>query len=224
MSAAYLLFNIGTLCSALWLTRRFTVHLSWQRLLRSYLLVSIPFIVWDIWAVGDGHWGFSADYTMGLHLFGLAIEEILFFFTVPLVCLVVFLALSNSQRLQRPGVAQFSVALIGLAGLLMATVWPEQAYTRTVGITLLLSSAILLVQHRLIEQRKFWVFQAILFGLFVAANTFLTALPIITYGEQAVIGFRIGTIPVEDFAYNFALINLFVVSYIAGKYERKNYG
>jgi lycopene cyclase domain-containing protein len=38
-------------------------------------------------------------------------------------------------------------------------------------------------------------------------------LPVITYGAGSYIGFRVATIPIEDFFFNFALLTLFVLVY-----------
>ena len=208
---SYLLFNIGTLLSALYLMRHYRVVVKWQRLLLAYTLVSLPFILWDVWAVSSGHWGFNPDFTLGVYVFGLAIEEILFFFTVPLVCLVAFLAVNKHVV----GVisSRWLVIAIAFIGLLLSSIWSEQGYTRTVGLSLVITSLILVFEHRLITKKSFWLFQLILYGLFIMANSVLTALPIITYGDASMIGFRVATIPVEDFAYNFALVNIFLAVY-----------
>ena len=42
---------------------------------------------------------------------------------------------------------------------------------------------------------------AILFVCMLVFNTYLTALPIVSYNSERILGFRIGTIPVEDFCY-----------------------
>lgn len=195
------------------LLRKFRVRLSVVGVMLAYMLVSVPFILWDIWAAQSGHWGFNPSYTLGYEWFGIAFEEVLFFFTVPLACLVIFLALGVRGKLARPGVAQLAISLLLIAGLLMSSLWVEQGYTRSVGIALIIACVLLLLEGRLVYRRRFWVFQVILFLLFIAANTFLTGLPVITYGSAHFIGFRLGTIPLEDFAYNFALINTFLLVY-----------
>jgi lycopene cyclase domain-containing protein len=47
-------------------------------------------------------------------------------------------------------------------------------------------------------------------------------LPIITYGSDAIIGFRIGDIPIEDFFFNFAFINLFLLAFTTADKRRRN--
>jgi lycopene cyclase domain-containing protein len=53
----------------------------------SILIVAIPWILWDIWATNRGHWGFNSDFYLGVKIFNLPIEEVMFFFAVPFSCL-----------------------------------------------------------------------------------------------------------------------------------------
>ncbi|MGB2958975.1 MAG: lycopene cyclase domain-containing protein [Bacteroidota bacterium] len=48
-------------------------------LVRSILIVCIPFWVWDVLATARGHWQFNEKYVLGIGLLGLPIEEWLFF-------------------------------------------------------------------------------------------------------------------------------------------------
>jgi lycopene cyclase domain-containing protein len=48
-------------------------------LLRSILIVCVPFWVWDVIATARGHWHFNQDYVLGIGLLGLPLEEWLFF-------------------------------------------------------------------------------------------------------------------------------------------------
>ena len=48
--------------------------------------ISLPFImftIWDIIVTARGHWSFNPDYTIGFRIFGLPVEEILFFIVIP---------------------------------------------------------------------------------------------------------------------------------------------
>jgi hypothetical protein len=48
---------------------------------------------------------------------------------------------------------------------------------------------------------------------FFIVNGILTSLPVIWYNNQATLGIRIGTIPVEDFIYNGGLLLLAIMGY-----------
>lgn len=54
-----------------------------SRLVLSILLPFIIFTIWDIFVTARGHWSFNPLYTIGFKIFGLPIEEILFFIIIP---------------------------------------------------------------------------------------------------------------------------------------------
>jgi len=57
-----------------------------RRLAAAVLPTFVVLAVWDLWATARGTWGFAERYTVGLALpGGMVVEELLFFFVVP-VC------------------------------------------------------------------------------------------------------------------------------------------
>ena len=52
----------------------------------SILIVSIPFIIWDMIFVKNGIWGFNKNHISGFYIYNLPIEELLFFFIIPFCC------------------------------------------------------------------------------------------------------------------------------------------
>lgn len=56
----------------------------WRRLLLSLAPVLLVFLVWDAYAIAEGHWDFDPDRTTGVIIVaGIPLEEILFFLVVP---------------------------------------------------------------------------------------------------------------------------------------------
>ena len=54
--------------------------------LRLILAIGIPFvlfIIWDIIVTARGHWSFNPNYTIGLRIYNLPVEEVLFFLIIP---------------------------------------------------------------------------------------------------------------------------------------------
>ena len=72
---------------------------------------------------------------------------------------------------------------------------------------------------RLLRRGEFWLFMGIMTFFKVLANGYLTARPIVLYGEEFNVGVRLSTIPVEDFLYGFSLITATVIlwEYFRGK-------
>lgn len=215
---AYLLFNLVTLLGgvAILTFGKLWPVIKWRALGLSYLTVSGGFIVWDYVATSQGHWAFNPAYTTGLKIAGVPIEELLFFFTVPFACLAVYLLFKRSLgERTMPRNLLFGIVLALIITALLAIVKIHGDYT--FAVTLAFMAAIAAVWHsrKLTIHYYFWAYLAVCFGLFYVMNGFLTGLPIVTYGADAIMGIRIGTIPIEDFAYNFALLSLFVIAYEA---------
>jgi lycopene cyclase domain-containing protein len=53
------------------------------RLLLAILIPFAVFVLWDIIVTARGHWSFNPNYTVGLKIVNLPIEEVLFFIIIP---------------------------------------------------------------------------------------------------------------------------------------------
>jgi lycopene cyclase domain-containing protein len=72
------------------------------RALRAIAPAYTLFVTWDLWAVHRDTWGFADRYTIGLRLpGGMVIEELVFFFVVPMCALLTFEAVRTMSA--RPG-------------------------------------------------------------------------------------------------------------------------
>ena len=79
------------------------------------------------------------------------------------------------------------------------------------------------LRTRLVLNKKFWVFWAVMFVLIFIVNGYLTWRPIVIYGESFYLGIRLFTIPVEDFLFGFSLItsNIVLWEFYTRKIEEK---
>jgi lycopene cyclase domain-containing protein len=174
--------------------------------LLAILPVAIIFILWDIYAFNQGHWDFNPQYNLGIKVAGIALEETMFFFTIPFALLFLydnFRSWISSSQL--PSGFKLVWLLIGLLGFIGALVF-SSGYTRLVLLALVaIVSVLLIAGSNLYLTKRFWLFIAVQFCLFLIVNYVLTALPVITYGESEILGLRVLTIPVEDFVYSFVL-------------------
>ena len=60
-----------------------------KRALLSIIPVAIPFIIWDAYAVANGHWKFDPKQILGIYgPFEIPLEEFLFFLIVPLAAIM----------------------------------------------------------------------------------------------------------------------------------------
>ncbi len=87
MKLAYLGVLAFILLATGWLeiVLRTRVYRRWKRLLITIAVPVVVFVIWDIYAISQDHWGFDPDTTTGFVLPGnLPIEELLFFIVIPI--------------------------------------------------------------------------------------------------------------------------------------------
>lgn len=84
-------FILLAICAAgpafLSFSRKLTFYKYPARLILSITIPFIVFVLWDFWATARGHWGFNPLYVIGVKLFNLPVEEVLFFVVIPFCAL-----------------------------------------------------------------------------------------------------------------------------------------
>jgi len=185
-------------------------------LLVSLFVVGIFFISWDVFATSRGHWSFNPAYVNDIKLLGLPLEEILFFVTVPYSCLFVFESVFHffgDKKLFSPRKWLFSI--IGILIILSAFGFYNKEYTflaiLSVGISILFVS---IVNVKLFSSRTYWIYTILTLLLFLIFNYLLTSYPVVQYSSTAITGFRVTTIPIEDFLFNFSMLTDYLIIYI----------
>jgi len=209
MKIEYLLFNLVVIAGpiASQLNCQIKQISYWKLKLLTSAIVMIPYIIWDVLVTGS-HWWFNTAYTLDFRLFGLPIEEWLFFITVPFGCLLVWETLPQANKAtQVPPLRHVRSILymMLLGGALVFSVGKQ--YTGLVLFCLgLVGLADKLLRVDLLLQPKTYLYLSAVFGLILVFNGYLTARPVVLYGGSYQIGYRILSIPVEDFGYGFTLM------------------
>lgn len=78
--------------------------------------------------------------------------------------------------------------------------------------TLLLDLVIL--RTRVLTRKSYWTAYAIVLFFQLVTNEWLTGRGVVVYGEDAIVGLRIGSAPIEDFVYGFALVTQSMVWWV----------
>ncbi|MBN2482859.1 MAG: lycopene cyclase domain-containing protein [Candidatus Omnitrophica bacterium] len=65
----------------------------------------------------------------------------------------------------------------------------------------------------LLKNKKFWVYFMLFVILMIIVNGFITGAGIVRYNPKMILGIKYGTIPLEDFLFNFSLVTLTIVSW-----------
>lgn len=186
--------------------KKVAFYKKWPFLFPAILISGFFFISWDIYFTELSVWGFNESYITGLSLFGLPIEELLFFFTVPYACVFIYECLDayfpRAHRLiNGKGISLVLGLLVLILGLLNISSIYFGVTMTMLGIGLLLTS-----RFDLEMMSKFYLMFVVALIPFVLVNGLLTGSfteqPVVIYNPSEIIGFRFITIPMEDFFYN----------------------
>ncbi|WP_144281655.1 lycopene cyclase domain-containing protein [Chryseobacterium echinoideorum] len=180
------------------------------------VLVASVFIAWDVWFTANGVWWFNDRYLIGARLFGLPLEELLFFICIPFSCIFTYHCLDKFFNLDwNVNIEIIFVIVSAIACFIIAYLFKDRIYTL---VTFMTTGASLLILYFILKAR--WIGKAsfvyfILMPGFFAVNGILTGTglesPIVNYNPDDFIGLRMMTIPVEDTVYGYEMIlwNLF---------------
>jgi len=194
---------------------------TWRSFFPAVIITGVIFVLWDIYFTRLGVWGFNPDYLIGASISNLPIEEILFFFCIPYACVFTFHCLDLFIKKSLSDKAESIVTPLLISILLVAA---AMNYDKIYPLVTFISLAALLALSKYLLGlgwlSKFYLIYTILLFPFLIVNGLLTGTgldaPVVWYNEQEIIGFRIGTIPVEDVFYGMALIlmNLQIYLYL----------
>jgi lycopene cyclase domain-containing protein len=216
VSLTYLLINLVIISVPLWYTpdKRVGYYRQLPAVGFSILVVGSSYLIWDIFVTARGEWSFNRTYLTGIRIVNLPLEEILFFITVPYSCLFIYEALlratKNNYFKIPTGVVIAVIVLLTAASLALH----HQGYTmKALASCAVFLAATLVLDRSLIRSKQYWLWLAICYIPFLIFNSVLTALPVVEYNSAAIWGVRLGTIPTEDFFYNYSMLSFYVLFY-----------
>jgi lycopene cyclase domain-containing protein len=175
-------------------------------MLIAIVIPAIPFLLWDALVTG-AHWYFNPEYVSGIKIVNLPIEEILFFITVPFACL--FTSEMIIRRLKEKQIDMHWLRLL-LYLALPAGIYFFSIGKQYTGLTLSFLFIANLVDQflktNLLFDKRFYFYLLLIVIFTLIFNGYLTWRPVVTYGVDYQLDFRIITIPVEDFFYGISLL------------------
>jgi lycopene cyclase domain-containing protein len=183
---------------------------NWKYLFPAIGITASFFLIWDIIFTSQGIWGFNHDYTLDLYLFGLPLEEWLFFITVPFATVFIYEAVKYFlPGIQTNQVVRSISLVIGILIVAIGIFNFDQAYT-FYNFIFAGSFVVFIAYKNPPWLGKFWI--GYLFHLipFFLCNGLLTGAftesPIVWYNNEENFGIRLFTIPVEDTIYSLLLL------------------
>jgi lycopene cyclase domain-containing protein len=178
----------------------------WKEMLIAIILPAIPFLLWDALVTG-AHWNFNSKYVSGIKIIDLPIEEILFFITVPFACLFTWEMIIRRVKANKVTADWLRLMLYAAlpAGIYFFAIGKQ--YTGLTLTFLFLANLLdQILKTNLLYDKRFYFYLLLIVVFTIIFNGYLTWRPVVTYGVNYQLDFRIITIPVEDFFYGISLI------------------
>lgn len=189
--------------------KKIKFYTKWPQFIKSNILTIIPFIIWDEIFTAHGFWGFAQEHVVGIYLFNLPIEEILFFIIIPYCCIFTYevfnkLSLENNKTIQRLNL------LLGIIILISGLLSYPKMYTFITFTSLGFALIILFFKNENFIPTFYLTYFVITSSFFLIVNGILTGgtldPPPVWYNNNENLNVRIWTIPIEDFFYSMLLL------------------
>lgn len=201
---------------------RFIKH--WKAVFSSLTIIATIFLIWDAIFTANGVWGFNPDYHLNFLLFGMPIEEWLFFFCIPYASIFIHYSLAYfkpnllvSEKMTRWITLFFMIILLPV--IVMNT---DKAYT-FVNYTFLEFVLLMGFFFGLKYLQRFYIAFLIILVPFFIVNGILTGTgleePVVWYNNAENLGIRLLTIPIEDIGYAFTMLfgNILLIEWFKKK-------
>ena len=205
---ALILFFTIIICFIASFDKRLLFNHHFGTFIKAAILVAIPFIAWDVWFTSKGVWWFNTDYTLGIVIAGLPIEEWLFFICIPFSCVFTYYCFDKFFKLDwLSGFNNMIVFATVIVCALVALLHHDKIYTLVTALATMLT-----VIYLHFIARADWISKAslvytvLMLGFFpvngVLTGTVLES-PIVNYNPKDFLGIRLLTIPIEDAVYGY---------------------
>jgi len=194
----------------------------WKYLIISISISAIPYIIWDQYFTEKSYWGFNSEYLLGIYIYDLPLEEMLFFICIPFACIFTHVSILKIKAFTLTTKASNLISTLILAGAFLLLVCNlEKAYTVWVTAFTLIIHLLAYAYYRPLLRHFYITFIFMLIPFFIV-NGILTGMGIegevVWYNNVENLGLRINTIPVEDtlYAYSMILLNLMTFHKLSG--------
>ncbi|TDS17416.1 lycopene cyclase domain-containing protein [Sphingobacterium paludis] len=208
----YLLINFLTIviCFIFSFHKKIKFNRHFGAFIVAALIVAVPFIAWDVWFTAHGVWWFNDRYLLGVRIFGLPIEEILFFICIPFSCVFTYYCLTKFYDLswKRSATSIFAIIVMALCFVMGVLSWgmiyPVVTFFMTAATFFYL---FFIAKARWLGEAS-TVYAVLLIGFFLV-NGVLTGTgleeAVVNYNPKDFWGIRVLTVPFEDAIYGFSM-------------------
>ncbi len=221
-----ILFFTVIICFIASFDRRILFNRYFGAFLKASILVAIPFILWDVWFTAKGVWWFNTDYTLGIVIAGLPIEEWLFFICIPFSCVFTYFCIDKFFKVDwLVGFNNLIVFVSVIVCSIIALIHYDKIYTLVTAVVTIIT---LIYLHFIARadwiSKASMVFMVLMLGFFpvngVLTGTMLES-PIVNYNPGDFLGIRMLTIPIEDAVYGYTQFLLVLYFFKRFKHSTK---
>lgn len=198
---------------------RIRFYQKWPALFAGIFVMMAVFIPWDAVFTQNKVWWFSHQHVLGLYLWGLPLEEWLFFIIIPFCVVFTY----EVVRYFLPGkvfpeTSRLIALGLGMLFLVIALLNTDKVYTLVVmALTAFLSLLQLIIRSHKTWLSHFYLTYLITLLPFFIVNGVLTAVPVVSYDNSQNLGIRLISIPIEDAVYLMGMMLIVMMVYESGK-------
>ncbi|OCX51093.1 hypothetical protein BEL04_20480 [Mucilaginibacter sp. PPCGB 2223] len=209
MKYTYLLINLLTIVFpvALSFDKRVAFYKSWKFIWPGMAITGLFFLVWDVLFTLKGVWSFNPKYILGITVFQLPVEEVLFFLTVPFACIFIYACLNHYLKYMLSDmVCEVISGALGILSILIIIFDYGRLYPL---VTFSLLLVLIILFEYVLRRRwlnRFYIMYVVALVPFYMVNGALTSIPVVLYSKTQTLGNRVWAIPFEDHFYLMALL------------------
>ena len=183
----------------------------WKPFFTAIFIVGMFFIAWDIYFTYTDVWGFNDQYLIGFRIFGMPLEEYLFFLLIPYASVFIHYALEYflPKILLTESITKWITYFLFVVSFAVAIFNYDKIYTVcSFGLFALLMLLQIIYKYK--DAQRFYLSFIVIYIPFYFVNNALTGNysenPVVFYDNTENLGIRVGTMPLEDSFYCFTLL------------------
>ncbi|SDX25755.1 lycopene cyclase domain-containing protein [Lutibacter oricola] len=226
MKSLYLIINIASFIIPFLYSfeKKMNYIKYWKIVFLAIFITAIPFLIWDIYFTKMKVWGFNLDYYLGIEIFKLPLEEILFFFCIPYASIFTHYALFYFfPKLKLSKKITLVITILLLLISIFILIFVNFKWYTFIVFSVFASLLILSFFREENYLSQFYISFILILIPFFLVNGLLTgsfiANEVVWYNNDENLGFRLATIPIEDVFYAFSM--LYPTLFLIEKFKTK---
>ncbi len=192
--------------------RKLAFYRQWKSALPAIGIVALMFILMDMLYTYLSVWGFNPEFYLGIRLFNLPLEEVLFFILIPYACVFSHEVLKlyfPKMHMSKKNSNILSGIMLVMSFVLIIAAYPR-LYTVYSLVLIMMALLLALFLDKENEMGFFYFSFLIMLIPFLIVNGLLTGFflgrEVVWYNDAENASLRILTIPVEDIGYAFGML------------------